>query len=86
MSVRNEAALRATSWDEVVRRSGLEKSAIEAAALDYANSKSAMIAYGMGLTQQVSGVENVQMLVNLLLMRGNVGKAGAGVLPLPREA
>jgi anaerobic selenocysteine-containing dehydrogenase len=36
----------------------------------------------MGLTQQVSGVENVQMLVNLLLMRGNIGKPGAGILPI----
>ena len=41
-----------------------------------------MIAYGMGVTQQVGGVENVQMLVNLLLLRGNIGKPGAGVLPV----
>jgi molybdopterin-dependent oxidoreductase alpha subunit len=77
-----EAAVRAASWDEIVRRSGLTKSAIEDAATAYANAKTAMIAYGMGLTQQVSGVENVQMIVNLLLMRGNMGKPGAGVLPI----
>lgn len=41
-----------------------------------------MIAYGMGLTQQVGGVENVQLIVNLLLLRGNIGKPGAGVLPI----
>ena len=40
-----------------------------------------MISYGMGLTQQVGGVENVQMVVNLLLLRGNIGTPGAGVLP-----
>lgn len=39
-----------------------------------------MALYGMGLTQHVAGVENVQMLVNLLLLlRGNIGKAGAGL-------
>ena len=36
--------------------------------------------YGMGLTQHRNGVENVQMLVNLLLLRGNIGKPGAGHL------
>ena len=36
----------------------------------------------MGMTQQVSGVENVQMLINLLLLRGNIGKPGAGILPI----
>jgi molybdopterin-dependent oxidoreductase alpha subunit len=41
-----------------------------------------MIAYGMGLTQQVSGVDNVRLIVNLLLLRGNIGKPGAGVLPV----
>ena len=55
---------------------------IEAAALVYARAPNAMIAYGMGLTQQVGGVENVQMVVNLLLLRGNIGTPGAGVLPV----
>jgi molybdopterin-dependent oxidoreductase alpha subunit len=77
-----EAAIRAASWDEIERRSGLTKAAIQDAATVYANAKAAMVAYGMGLTQQVSGVENVQMIVNLLLMRGNMGKPGAGVLPV----
>jgi molybdopterin-dependent oxidoreductase alpha subunit len=77
-----EAAARAADWLELERRSGLTRGAMEAAAAVYARAKAAMIAYGMGLTQQVSGVENVQMLVNLLLLRGNVGKAGAGILPI----
>jgi molybdopterin-dependent oxidoreductase alpha subunit len=55
---------------------------MEAAAAVYSRSKSAMIAYGMGLTQQIDGVENVQLVVNLLLLRGNIGKPGAGVLPI----
>ncbi len=77
-----EGALRATKWAEIERRSGLTRNAIEAAAAVYSRAENSMIAYGMGLTQQVSGVENVQLLVNLLLMRGNIGKLGAGVLPV----
>ena len=38
--------------------------------------------YGMGLTQHTAGVETVQMLVNLLLMRGNIGREGAGICPV----
>lgn len=77
-----EAAVRAAEWEELEWRSGLTRFAMEAAAAVYSRAKAAMIAYGMGLTQQVSGVENVQILVNLLLLRGNIGKPGAGVLPI----
>ncbi len=77
-----ESAVRRSNWAELERRSGLTRQAIQAAAAAYAKAKNAMIAYGMGLTQQVGGVENVQMIVNLLLLRGNIGKPGAGVLPV----
>ncbi|MBV8166162.1 MAG: FdhF/YdeP family oxidoreductase, partial [Alphaproteobacteria bacterium] len=77
-----EAAVRAAGWTEIEQRSGLRREALEAAAAVYARAPAAMIAYGMGLTQQVGGVENVQMVANLLLMRGNIGKPGAGILPV----
>jgi molybdopterin-dependent oxidoreductase alpha subunit len=77
-----EQAVRAADWSEIVRRCGLTRDAIESAAAVYARAPTAMIAYGMGLTQQVGGVENVQMIINLLLLRGNMGKPGAGVLPV----
>ncbi len=77
-----EKAVRNADWTELERRSGLSRDAIGAAAGVYAQASAAMIAYGMGLTQQVGGVENVQMLVNLLLLRGNMGKPGAGILPV----
>jgi anaerobic selenocysteine-containing dehydrogenase len=38
--------------------------------------------YGMGLTQHRLGVDNVQMFVNLLLLRGNIGRPGAGICPV----
>jgi molybdopterin-dependent oxidoreductase alpha subunit len=70
---------RATSWDDIERVSGLKRAALEELAADYAKAERAMIVYGMGLTQHVAGVENVQMVCNLLLLRGNMGKGGAGI-------
>jgi len=70
---------RETAWVDIARVSGLERAAIESLAEVYARSERVMAIYGMGLTQHVAGVQNVQMLVNLLLLRGNIGKAGAGI-------
>ena len=69
-------------WQELERISGLGRAAMESAATVYARSEKVMVIYGMGVTQHRHGVENVQMLVNLLLLRGNIGKAGAGICPV----
>ena len=76
------AYCRASEWDELVRVSGLPRSAMEELAGEYAAAERVLAIYGMGLTQHVSGVENVQMLVNLLLLRGNLGKPGAAICPV----
>ncbi|QJE02348.1 FdhF/YdeP family oxidoreductase [Massilia forsythiae] len=76
------ASVRATAWSEIERESGLPRSAIEEAAHEYMRAKAVLGIYGMGLTQHRNGVENVQMLVNLLLLRGNIGKPGAGICPV----
>ncbi len=76
------AKMRAADWDEIAAAAGLTRQAIENAARVYAKSKAVMAIYGMGLTQHVKGVENVRMLVNLLLLRGNIGKPGAGPCPV----
>jgi molybdopterin-dependent oxidoreductase alpha subunit len=76
------AWLQRQSWDALERRSGLPRAAMEATATVYARSHAAIGIYGMGLTQHRAGVETVQMLVNLLLLRGNIGKAGAGICPV----
>lgn len=76
------AQLDGYSWTELERRAGLSRSAMEAAATVYARSQKVMIVYGMGMTQHRHGVSNVQMLVNLLLLRGNIGKPGAGICPV----
>jgi len=73
---------RAADWAELERVCGLPRAAMHELAETYAAADRAMIVYGMGLTQHVAGVENVLMVTNLLLLRGNMGKSGAGVCPV----
>lgn len=77
-----ERFCRSTSWEDIERESGLGREAIAEAARTYAEAQSAIVVYGMGLTQHRLGVQNVRMACNLLLMRGNVGKPGAGACPV----
>jgi molybdopterin-dependent oxidoreductase alpha subunit len=77
-----EACVKATEWDQIERRCGLTRGALEAAAAVYARAKSVMFIYGMGLTQHEKGVETVQTLVDLALLRGNIGRPGAGICPV----
>ena len=76
------AKARATSWEEIEQNSGLRRGAIEEAAQVYIEAERAIGIYGMGLTQHVHGFENVALLVNLMLLRGNIGREGAGVSPI----
>ncbi|MFZ2005503.1 MAG: FdhF/YdeP family oxidoreductase [Stellaceae bacterium] len=73
---------RAMDWADLEKRSGLTRGAMEAAAAVYMHADRVIGIYGMGLTQHRKGVETVQMLVNLLLLRGNIGKQGAGICPV----
>jgi molybdopterin-dependent oxidoreductase alpha subunit len=76
------ASVEGHAWDDLERQSGLTRSAMEAAAAVYASCERVIGIYGMGLTQHRAGVEAVQMLTNLLLLRGNIGKRGAGICPV----
>ncbi|HEV7343668.1 MAG TPA: FdhF/YdeP family oxidoreductase [Sphingopyxis sp.] len=75
-------AVRAAEWGDIEAETGLPRADLEAAARVYAGAGAVMAIYGMGLTQHVKGVENVRMVVNLLLLRGNIGKPGAGPTPV----
>ena len=77
-----EADLRATPWESIIAACGLSQTALEDVAAAYARSNATIITYGMGITQHIHGTENVQQIANLLLMRGNFGKKGAGICPL----
>nr|WP_314545626.1 FdhF/YdeP family oxidoreductase [uncultured Massilia sp.] len=76
------ADLEATTWEEIEHVSGLARADIEEAAAVYAKAERPIICYGMGITQHKHGTSNVQQLANLLLLRGNIGKEGAGICPL----
>jgi molybdopterin-dependent oxidoreductase alpha subunit len=76
------AWVQSFDWPTIERHSGLTRGALEAAAATYAQAERVIAIYGMGITQHRTGVHNVQMIVNFLLLRGNIGKAGAGVCPV----
>lgn len=77
-----EAKLRETQWTEIIEASGLPRASLEAAAATFAKAKAIIAIYGMGLTQHKLGVDCIRTLVNLLLMRGQIGKPGAGICPI----
>jgi molybdopterin-dependent oxidoreductase alpha subunit len=73
------AAARSHSWEDLERVSGLTRDQMMDAAKTYAMSDAVMMVYGMGLTQHVMGGHNIHMVVNLALLRGNIGKPGANI-------
>ena len=74
--------LRASSWDEIVDNSGIERDRIEQAADIAADADRMICCWAMGLTQHKNGVANIQEVVNLLLMGGHFGRPGAGACPV----
>src|SRR5271166_4463786 len=71
--------LLSTSWDDILRVSGLPRAQIERVAHIYMQAKSVIVCFGMGITQHRYGTENVQQIANLLMLRGNIGRPGAGI-------
>jgi formate dehydrogenase major subunit len=76
------AFVRQCDWAEIERVSALTREALTQAAAEYGRAHAVIAHYGMGLTQHRMGVQNVRLLMNLLLMRGNIGKPGAGPSPV----
>ncbi|MGJ7489299.1 FdhF/YdeP family oxidoreductase [Variovorax sp. ZT4R33] len=74
--------LRGETWAVLEEESGLSEAQIRAAADIYGAAKSAIFCWGMGITQHQNSVGTIQMLVNLLMMRGNIGRPGAGPCPV----
>ncbi|GBQ22629.1 formate dehydrogenase subunit alpha [Gluconacetobacter sacchari DSM 12717] len=70
------------SWAEITKVSGVSEEQIRRVAEIYKRSKATIICYGMGLTQHHEGSRLLQQLANLLLLRGNFGKPGAGIAPI----
>jgi molybdopterin-dependent oxidoreductase alpha subunit len=76
------ADLRKTAWDEILASSGLSRAQLERVARTYMQSKAVIACYGMGITQHRLGTDTVQQVVNLLFLRGNIGRPGAGICPV----
>ncbi len=76
------AHLEALDWAVIEAGCGLPRARIEEAAATYAKAKATILCYGMGLTQHRDSSQTVQQLVNLLLLKGNIGRPGAGICPL----
>ncbi len=74
--------INATRWDDIETQSGVSKADICRVAETYSKSKSAIFAWGMGMTHHTHGVENIEMIAGLALLRGMLGRPGAGLLPL----
>jgi molybdopterin-dependent oxidoreductase alpha subunit len=77
-----KADLDTVSWSEIEGMTGLTQAAIERVATRYANRQNVVFAWGMGMTHHLHGVENVEAIANLALLRGMIGKRYAGLLPL----
>jgi molybdopterin-dependent oxidoreductase alpha subunit len=74
--------VEAASWDTIVRESGVERERIEQAAEIAIASERMICCWAMGITQHKNGVANVQSIVNFALLRGQIGRRGAGLCPV----
>ena len=75
-------AIKAASWDEIVKQSGIQRDQIQEAAKIFIKSERTIFCWAMGLTQHKNAVANIQEIVNLMLCRGQIGKPGAGLCPV----
>ncbi|MFE6777310.1 FdhF/YdeP family oxidoreductase [Streptomyces sp. NPDC057702] len=76
------ATARAADWDETLRATGLSRAEIERASEMVLASRRTIVCWAMGLTQHKHSVPTIREVVNFLLLRGNVGRPGAGVCPV----
>ncbi len=76
-----QAAL-AADWDETLAATGLDRADIERALDLVLASRRTIVCWAMGLTQHKHSVPTIREVVNFLLLRGNIGRPGAGVCPV----
>jgi molybdopterin-dependent oxidoreductase alpha subunit len=76
------AHLEKLDWDDVLAATGLAREQIESLAKRYRESERVVVCWAMGLTQHRDAVATIQEITNLMLLRGNIGKPGAGLCPV----
>ncbi|MEE1745871.1 FdhF/YdeP family oxidoreductase [Streptomyces sp. JV184] len=75
-------AAREADWEETLTVTGLDRTTIEEALAMVLASKRTIVCWAMGLTQHKHSVPTIREVVNFLLLRGNIGRPGAGVCPV----
>lgn len=76
------AQLRDLSWEAICRSCGLSREELELAAERIAAAPAVVFAWAMGITHHVNGCDNVQAIANTAVLTGNVGRPGAGTMPI----
>lgn len=76
------AAWRALDWSDVAAATGLERAEIKAFVDDVLQASNVIVCWAMGLTQHKQAVPTIREIVNFLLLRGNIGRPGAGACPV----
>ena len=76
------AAVDDTPWEEIIEQSGLPMTDIHQAAQMYRKGTKVIMCWAMGITQHRHSVPTIQEIANLMLLRGNIGKPGAGLCPV----
>ncbi|PPS69986.1 FdhF/YdeP family oxidoreductase, partial [Streptomyces sp. 46] len=73
---------RAVDWDDVHTATGLTREEIEKVRDEVLNSERVIVCWAMGITQHKHGVPTIREIVNFLMLRGNLGRAGTGACPV----
>jgi len=76
------AAVDATTWEEIEDQSGLLRQSLERAAQIYMDAERVICTWAMGVTQHRHSVITIREITNFMLLRGNIGRPGAGLCPV----
>ena len=74
--------VRVTDWETIEQQSGLTRDQLREAAEVYVKAKKVIACWAMGLTQHKHAVATIQTVLNMLMLRGNIGRPGAGACPV----
>lgn len=74
--------VKQTDWEEIVNGSGISREQIEEIARIYGASKNAIACWCLGITHHKNSIETLQEIINLILLKGNIGRPGAGLCPV----
>jgi molybdopterin-dependent oxidoreductase alpha subunit len=74
--------IESTSWSDIEAAAGIGRESIADAAEMYLSASSAVFGWTMGITHHLHGVDNVRMIANLAMLRGMIGRPGAGLMPI----